>query len=131
LHPSEHRLTKEISLWFNPFNELASIPSSLIQHQLFSSGRRQASHIHLSSNRLRPLFGHSPLPKLARCSEFLIPDALSVVSYMVYHPMAPVSVCYTSNHCLWTQIIRIHPQLVVTMGCHITHTDVPIADWAL
>ena len=40
-----HRPTKEILPWINPFNELASIPSSLIQHQLCASGRRQTSHV--------------------------------------------------------------------------------------
>ncbi|KIK06276.1 hypothetical protein K443DRAFT_89971, partial [Laccaria amethystina LaAM-08-1] len=68
----------------NPFNELASIPNSLIQHQLFASGRKQTSHIHRSSERLRPavwLFGHSPLPKPTQSSEllgYLIPNALSL-----------------------------------------------------
>ena len=70
---------------FNPFNELASIPSSLIQRQLFASGRRRTSHIHRSFDRLRPamwLFGHSPLAKLAQWPGLLgyhIPDALCVV----------------------------------------------------
>ena len=63
-HPFLHRLTKEISVWFNHFNELDSIPSS----QLFPSDRTQTSPIHRSPHRLRPavwLFRHSPLPKLA------------------------------------------------------------------
>ena len=70
LHPFVHRLTKEISPWFNPFNELAFIPSSLIHHQLFASGRGRTSHIYGSSDRLPPatwLFSHSPLPKFAQC----------------------------------------------------------------
>ena len=56
--------SQEISLWINPFNEIAPIRSS----QLFPSGRRQTSHIHRSPHRLRPavwLLRHSALPKLA------------------------------------------------------------------
>ena len=85
LHPFGHRLTEQISPWFNSFNELASIPISLIQRQLFASGRRRTSHIHRSFDRLRPamrLFGHSPLAKLAQWPGllgYLIPDALCVV----------------------------------------------------
>ncbi|KIJ92007.1 hypothetical protein K443DRAFT_42188, partial [Laccaria amethystina LaAM-08-1] len=84
LHPFVHRVTKEILPWFNPFNELSSIPSSLFQHQLFPSGHRQTSHIHRPSDRLHPavwLFGHFLPPKFALCSELL-----GVVTYMVYHP---------------------------------------------
>ena len=49
--------SQELSLWINPFNEIASIRSS----QLFPSGRRQTPHIHTSPHRLRPavwLFRH-------------------------------------------------------------------------
>ena len=99
LHPFVHRLTKEISLSFNPFNEVASTPSLLIPHQLFASGCRQTFHMHRSSHWLRPpirLFGHSPLPRLAQCSALLdnlIPDVLLVVTYMVYVPSSGPNLC--------------------------------------
>ncbi|EDR01396.1 uncharacterized protein LACBIDRAFT_333313 [Laccaria bicolor S238N-H82] len=74
-----------------------------------ASGRRQTSHMHRSSHRLHPpipLFGPSPLPKLAQCSELLgifIPDALFAVTYM----------------------------LVAAVGCHnITHTDRSLGSWS-
>ncbi|KIK06282.1 hypothetical protein K443DRAFT_89796, partial [Laccaria amethystina LaAM-08-1] len=74
--------------WFNPFDELAAIPSSLIQHHLFASGHRQTSHIHRSSDRLRPvvwLFGHSPLPKLQTLyvSLHIWPQSLPVIRAIV------------------------------------------------
>ena len=90
--------SKELSLWFNPFNELASIPSS----QPFPSGRRQTSHILRSPHRLRPavwLFRHSRLPVLAVTSF----PTLCVITYMVYPPVPPISACNTSNRYLWTQ----------------------------
>ncbi|KIJ90970.1 hypothetical protein K443DRAFT_115810 [Laccaria amethystina LaAM-08-1] len=69
LYPFVHRLTKEILLWCNPFNELASIPSSLIQHQLFPSGHRQTSHIHRSFDQLvRPSLSSSEARSLLRAS---------------------------------------------------------------
>ena len=92
LHSFVHRLTKEASPWCNPFNEIASIPSSLIQRRLFASDRRQTFHLHRSSVRLRPAirpFGHSFLRKPVQGSErlcYLIPNPLCVVTYMVYHP---------------------------------------------
>ena len=142
LHPFAHRLTKETSPWFDPFHELAPIPSSLIQHQLFASGRRQTSHILRSSDGLHPaiqLSGHSPLPKLAQCSELLghpIPDALCVVTYIVCHPTAPISACNTSNRCVRTQSsLRVDSPssvFVAAIGCrNVIHTDLPITDRAL
>ena len=89
LQPFVHRPLKEISPWFNPFNELASIPSSLM---LVAAGR-PLTYIdrRLGCAQLR---GYSPLPKFAQCSELLDclnPDALCVVTYIAYHPMAPIS----------------------------------------
>ena len=109
LHPFVRRLTKEIPPWFDPFDELAPTSSSLIQHQPFAGGRRQTSRIQRASDRLHPaiwLFGHSPLPTLAKRSEllgYLIPNVLCVVTFMVYHLMSPISAYDTSNRCLWTQ----------------------------
>ena len=110
LHSFVHRLTKEASPWCNPFNEIASIPSSLIQRRLFASDHRQTFHIHRSSVRLRPairLCGHSFLRKPVQGSElisYLISDALCVVTYMVYHPMTPISACNRGNSCLWIAV---------------------------
>ena len=39
----------------------------------------------------------------AKARSYLIPDVLCVITYMVYHPTAPISACYTSNRYLWTQ----------------------------
>ncbi|EDQ99190.1 uncharacterized protein LACBIDRAFT_335242 [Laccaria bicolor S238N-H82] len=133
LHPVVHRLMKEIS--FNPSNEPASIPSPLIQQQLFAIGRRQTSHTHQSSHRLgppAPLSCHSPLPKLTQRSDLLgnlIPDAVFVVTYMVYvPPSGPLSAFTTRIRCLWAQ--RSHS--VDSRRHHATVTShIRIADWAL
>ena len=39
----------------------------------------------------------------AKARSYLIPDALCVITHMVYHPMASISACNTSNRYLWTQ----------------------------
>ena len=118
------RLTKETSPWFNnPFNELASIPSWLIQHRLPASGRRQTSHIHRSSDRLRPvirLFASTKARSVLTSSR--PPQSRrSMCRYIVHHPMAPIPACNTSNGCLWTQrSLRVHSPswvLVAAMSC--------------
>ncbi|KIJ91864.1 hypothetical protein K443DRAFT_685689 [Laccaria amethystina LaAM-08-1] len=53
--------------------------------------------------------------------------------------MAPISAHTARNRCLWTQssqrrfsVVRIHPQLVLAMGCrNVIHRDLLIADSAL
>ena len=130
LHPFVHRPKREISRWLNPFNELASTPSSLIQIDFLpvTPGRLL---IHQSSVRLRPairLFG----PFLYKSSL----SALCVATFIVYHPMTPFSAYNTSNCCRWTQhSLRIDSPswiFVAAMGCrNVLHMDVPITNWAL
>ena len=97
----------------------------------FARGRRQTSHIHQSSHRLRPailLFGHSPLPKLARCSELL--SYLVLTLYVSLHTWCtiqwpqslPVLRESLSPDSVFTlrrfSAVLIHPQLVVAMDVH-------------
>ena len=87
------------------------------------------------------LFGHYPPPIAQNYSVtpcYATPGALHVITYMAYHPMAPISARKTrkslSLDTAFTQrrfsVSCIHPQLVVVMGLR-NATQVPIADWAL
>ncbi|EDQ99440.1 uncharacterized protein LACBIDRAFT_335014 [Laccaria bicolor S238N-H82] len=97
----------EISPLSNPVNELASIPSSLVEHRIFASGRRQTPHI----DRL------IDCAQLCGFQSFAPPNARAVFrAFRLPHPDALCVVAYT---------------LVVATGCrNVTHTDVPTASLA-
>ena len=97
--------------------------------------------MHRSSNLLRPamwLFDHSTLPKLAQCSELLgypILDTLCryIRSAFQWPQSLPVLVVLDSAFTpRRLSVVCIHPQRVVAIYCrNVTHTEVPIANWAL
>ena len=104
--------TSMIPLRTTTTQPLASLPAStqrkfrygstLLTNSTIPSFPSGLSHTSITSS-VAPSCVAIPSFSPAKARSCLIPDALCVITYMVYHPMASISACNTSDRYLWTQ----------------------------
>ncbi|EDR05942.1 uncharacterized protein LACBIDRAFT_329101 [Laccaria bicolor S238N-H82] len=155
-HPPDHKRTLQPESWGVGITDISPLllfhktnanpTSTIVPPFLGPPWLARPGHLHPFVHRLTK-GPHTYIDHLIGCAFLLVaqnfsvtprPDALCVVTSMVYHPTAAISARDTSNRCLWTQRTNFTPrtssvvQFVVAWASATSHIQmVPIADWAL